>query len=105
MEETTIKIPYKPNLKQLEAHLAIEAHDCILYGGAVGGGKSYWLCMCIMEHAFKYPGSRICLARKEKSTLVDSTLVKLFELIPEELMNPAIGWGHNEQKEIGRAHV
>ena len=95
-----LKIPYSPNKKQTEAHLAMANYDVILYGGGVGGGKSYWLCMCILEHAFKYPGSRICLVRKEKSTLVDSTLVTLFSLIPDELMDSQIGWGHNEQKGI-----
>ena len=100
--DTFIKIPYKPNEKQILAHLAMDTFECILYGGAVGGGKSFWLCICIIYHALQYPGSRICLARKEKSTLVDSTLVKLFELIPDELMVSDIGWGHNEQKGIIR---
>ena len=92
-----IKIDYKPNPKQVEAHIATATHRNVLYGGAVGGGKSYWLCMSAIHHAFKYPGARICLVRKHLSTFKNSTLVTLLDLIPEELKNPALGWGHNQQ--------
>ena len=87
-----IKIDYKPNPKQIEAHLASCKYRNVLYGGAVGGGKSYWLCMCVIEHAIKYTGSRICLVRKHLSTFKNSTLVTLLMLLPQELIQ-----GHNQQ--------
>jgi len=90
-----IEIPYVPNEKQRLAHEL--PHRNKLYGGAVGGGKSYWLCICILFHALKYPGARVCLVRKHMSTLKNSTLVTLLKLIPEQLKNPRLGWGHNQQ--------
>jgi len=92
-----LKIDYKPNIKQAQAHWAAENYRNVLYGGAVGGGKSYWLCISAIHHALKYPGARVCLVRKHLSTFKNSTLVTLLGLIPEELKNPNIGWSHNQQ--------
>jgi len=87
-----IKIDYKPNSKQTAAHIASETHRNVLYGGAVGGGKSYWLCMSTIAHVVKYPGSRVCLVRKHLSTFKNSTLVTLLGLLPQQLI-----LSHNQQ--------
>ena len=90
--EQEITIDYKPNPKQHAAHVAARTHRNVLYGGAVGGGKSYWLCISAINHALKYPGSRICLVRKHLSTFKNSTLVTLLGLLPKQLIE-----GHNQQ--------
>ncbi len=87
-----IKIPYKPNAKQTEAHYATDRYRNVLYGGAVGGGKSYWLCQMAISHILKYPGSLVCLVRKHLSKFKNSTLVTLLDILPVKLIK-----SHNQQ--------
>jgi hypothetical protein len=52
----------------------------LLFGGGAGGGKSqlgtYWLA----KSALKYPGSRWLMARKDITTLKETTLVSFFDV-------------------------
>ena len=47
---------YKPTDIQLNAHLSLTRYK--LYGGAMGGGKTKWLCEEAKDLSLKYPGNR-----------------------------------------------
>lgn len=70
---------FKLTAKQMLAHKSKEMF--ILFGGAMGGGKSYWLCMELIFRCFKYPGSRSLLGRAYLSDLKRSTLETMLEVI------------------------
>lgn len=85
-----IQIDYAPNDKQIYAHQLTNKYK--LYGGAVGGGKTYWLCAEAIHHAVNYPGNRIMMCRHHLSNFRNSTLVTLLKLLPAELIKR-----HNSQ--------
>ena len=53
----------------------------ILYGGAAGGGKSFLGCYWVVYNCFKYPGTRWVIGRSQLSTLKDTTLNTLFDVL------------------------
>ena len=75
---------YVPFARQQEAHKAPERY--ILYGGAVGGGKSYWLCSEAIQLSLDYPGNRGYIARHEYKAFRRSTFLTLQNLLPDELV-------------------
>jgi len=79
-----ITIDYIPTERQKLAHSLPNKYK--LYGGAVGGGKSYWLCAEAIYHALQYPGNRIMMCRHHLSNFRNSTLVTLLKLLPSQLI-------------------
>lgn len=75
---------YRPTRKQLQAHRTRATY--ILFGGAMGGGKSAWLCNESIFHCLKYPGSRVYLARNELASLKKTTLITLMDFLPYSLV-------------------
>ena len=84
---------YVPTLKQQIAHKADAIYK--LYGGAVGGGKSVWLCVEAIMLSLSYPGNRIMMCRKQLTDFKMSTLVTLLKLIPPGMI---IKDGHNRSE-------
>jgi len=76
---------YRPTEKQLKAHQS--AASSILFGGAVGGGKSAWLCNEAIQHCLTYPGARVLLARHELTSFKKTTLLTLLEFLPIEFVS------------------
>lgn len=73
----------RPTAKQ---HLAWQAWnapniDDVVYGGAAGGGKSWWLSEAIMVSALRYPDTRYFIGRKELKTLMQTTFVTLTQKV------------------------
>jgi len=66
---------YVPSPKQAQAHRAKEQN--ILYGGAVGGGKTVWLCAEAIQLSLDYPGNRGYLCRNKLTDFRISTLYEL----------------------------
>ena len=62
---------YIPNEKQAIAHCATERF--LGYGGAMGGGKSRWLCEMAKLLSIKYPGNLGVIARQSGPALKLST--------------------------------
>jgi PBSX family phage terminase large subunit len=75
---------YKPHERQALAHAAPQRF--ILFGGALGGGKSVWLCMEAIMLSIDYPGNVGYLCRHENVSLKRTTLVTLKQYLPEALV-------------------
>jgi len=75
---------YIPTTKQAEAH----RHPATikLYGGAMGGGKTYWLCAEAIQRSAETAGNRIALVRKTRTAIVRTTLTTFMKLCPPELI-------------------
>lgn len=73
----------RPTRKQIEAKDIVlqKGKQFILYGGAIRGGKSYWLILMMHSFCMQYPGSRWLLLRESlptlKRTLIE-TFIKLY---------------------------
>lgn len=78
-----MEITLSPTVKQDKAWRAWQAPniDDIVYGGAAGGGKSWWLSEVLMWSALAYPGTRYFLGRKELKTLMQTTYVTMTQKV------------------------
>lgn len=74
-------IKITPTPKQREAYIACEQNKIVLYGGAVRGGKSYFLILYAFTLAFKYPRSRWLLLRESLPTLKRTLMVTFNEFL------------------------
>ena len=73
--------------------LALNAPDQILlYGGAKGGGKSWWLCVWVFLQAVKYKGNKVFFCRRRSVDFTNTTLETWKKVIPSHL------YKINEQK-------
>ncbi len=75
---------YKPTPTQAKAHSLGNRYK--LFGGAMGGGKSRWLCEEAKELSMAYPGNRGVMLRYHLQDFKNSTLKTLLESIPPELI-------------------
>ena len=59
----------------------------VLYGGAMGGGKSFWLCAYALELSMRYPGGAGYLCRHELTSFKKTTQQTLDRyVLPEALV-------------------
>ena len=79
-----LELPYAPTPKQAQAHMAKERF--VLYGGAVGGGKSDWLCNEGVQLCLDYPGNVGFLSRHEAVSFKRTTLLTLLDFLPSQLI-------------------
>src|SRR5574343_1597481 len=82
---------YIPHQKQIEAHCAAE--QFIGYGGAMGGGKTRWLCEMAKFLSLKFPGNFGVIARQSGPVLENTTMEVFFS----EVLIP----GSEEWKQLG----
>jgi hypothetical protein len=75
---------YKPIDKQDEAHRCPARY--IFYGGAMGGGKSVWLCRSGMSLSVEYEGNVGLLCRWELSSFKRTTQVTWDKFVPDFLI-------------------
>lgn len=75
---------YKPTDRQLIAHQAKEMFK--LYGGAMGGGKSVWLCADGIQLSLDFPSNRGYLCRKTFKDFKKTTLVTLLDMLPSKII-------------------
>lgn len=79
-----LSLYYQPKPKQVEAHKCRAKY--VLFGGAMGGGKSWFLCAEAIKQAMKYNGNRLVIARKELSVLKRTILVTFLSICPKEII-------------------
>lgn len=78
------KETYQPHPKQLEAHK--DANLYLLFGGAMGGGKSWFLSAEAVMNAMKYNGNRLAIVRKIRAVMKKTILVTFFQVCPPQLI-------------------
>jgi len=81
---------YVPTKRQKLAHLSDAKY--ILYGGAMGGGKSCWLVNTAIDQCQRYPGIVGHLFRHERMEFMKTTYVELEKWLPTSLVA-----SHNHQ--------
>jgi hypothetical protein len=73
---------YVPTDKQIDAHCAPE--QFLGFGGAMGGGKSRWLCEAAKQFSVLFPGNFGVISRQSGVVLRVSTMEVFFnEVLPE----------------------
>jgi len=75
---------YKPFEQQTKAHTASERF--VLYGGAVGGGKSVWLCNEALQLSLECSGNVGYLCRHELTSLMRTTMLTLERYLPSDII-------------------
>jgi phage terminase large subunit len=75
---------YNPKSKQAIAHACRASF--LLFGGAMGGGKSWWLCAEAIKNVMKFPGNRLVIVRKELTVLRRTILVTFRAICPPEII-------------------
>lgn len=76
-------ITFSPTIKQHETfqYLQDDRTHSVLFGGGVGGGKSYLIASYLIISCFRYPGSRHLLGRSRLSVLRRTTVKTIQDLI------------------------
>lgn len=75
---------YDPKPKQVLAHG--NRAKFLLFGGAMGSGKSYFLCAEAIRNAMQFAGNRLVIARKETSVIKRTILITFFQICPPEII-------------------
>lgn len=75
---------YQHKPKQAAAHRCRAKY--LLFGGSMGGGKSWFLCAEAIKQAMKYSGNRLVIVRKELSVLRRTTLATFLSICPREII-------------------
>jgi len=88
-----IKSLYNPTPTQKKAHSLPNRYK--LFGGAMGGGKSRWLCEEAKELSMAYPGNRGVMLRYHLQDFKNSTLKTLEECFPPEIIT-----SHNQSEHL-----
>jgi phage terminase large subunit len=79
---------YLPTATQAIAHRSKARYK--LFGGAMGGGKTRWLCEEAKDLSLRYPGNRGVMCRWHLADFKNSTLKTLLECFPPDIIS-----GHN----------
>lgn len=69
----------------------------VYYGGAAGGGKSYFGCYWVLKWALKCPGSRWLIGRSELKNLKKTTLNSFFEVCKAQGLKSETHYRYNAQ--------
>lgn len=72
----------------------------LYYGGAAGGGKSYFGSYWLLKSALKYPGTRWLMGRSELKNLKKTTLNSFFEVCKEQGLRANEHYRYNQQDSI-----
>lgn len=81
-------VAFEPHPKQKEYIEAVFSgkYECLLFGGAAGGGKSYVALATLILLAKVYPGSKSHVVRESVPTLKRTTMPTFFKLCPKSFI-------------------
>ncbi len=82
MPKKMIEVKYEPTEKQLLAHNSTERY--LLYGGALRGGKTVWLCNEAIYLSLRFNGNAGFLCRSVLDDFKRTTLPTLLDYLPAE---------------------
>jgi phage terminase large subunit len=93
-----MQIAIKPTKKQYDAWLAISdpATKTLFYGGAAGGGKSWFGCEWLIYQSYVFPESKWYVGRDELKKITESTLITFWKVIKHHGI-PKTDWKYNGQ--------
>jgi len=72
----------------------------VLYGGGVGGGKSYLGCMWVIISCLQYEGIRMLVGRSKLTQLKLTTLKTMFEVFVNLQLKEGTHWTFNGQTNV-----
>ena len=72
----------------------------VLYGGGVGGGKSYLGCMWVIISSLQYDGIRMLVGRSKLTQLKLTTLKTMFEVLQDLHLKEGDHWTFNGQTNV-----
>jgi phage terminase large subunit len=75
---------YKPHAKQQQAHASRARY--LLFGGAMGGGKSWFLCAEAILHAMRFPGNSLVIVRKNMTVAKRTIVITFFSVCPPQII-------------------
>lgn len=85
-----------PTKKQKEAKRTCDNNTIVLYGGAIRGGKSYFLVLYAFTMAFKYPKSRWLFLRESLPTLKRTLLVTFNNFLDQGFSQYITNFNHQD---------
>lgn len=99
---SNIVIDFKPTVKQKHIFDLFNDKETteIIWGGAVGGGKSYALGALMVMKCLQHAGVRIGLARNNITTLKKTTVVSVMEVLSHWGLKPDEHYNYNSQAGI-----
>lgn len=78
-----IAISYAPTWKQIEAHK--DAHRYLLFGGAMGGGKTVFGVMEALQRSLEFPGNMGVMCRRQGTDFMATVYKTWCANVPQEL--------------------
>lgn len=86
-----------------ERNNAVGGIPVVLFGGAVGGGKSFYACAKTIQTCEKVPGFRVYMCRNEAKAFTRTTLDTMLRPAPAGCdINARPGWKHYKHDQVFR---
>lgn len=94
-------ITFTPKQEEAMDAIASEKHQFILYGGAMGGGKTFWGLAALLIMCEVFPGSRWCVIREDLEKIRTTTIPSFKKLNPSgKLRENPYTYAHPNGSEI-----
>jgi phage terminase large subunit len=90
---TEVRHRWWPYEKQARAH-ELRCRN-VLYGGAVGGGKTRWLVEHVLATLLRWPGAPALICRRDLKDVKTSTEIEWQKAVNKELYDPRYGGAYN----------
>ena len=91
--DTEKKVLYRTQPGPQDSFMASQAEE-LLYGGALGGGKSYGLRAYAVTYCMTYPGAKVALFRRSYRELEDTHILSIQQEVPSSIAMYSSG-SHN----------